>query len=161
MKVSFPRNLQKTCKASSRCFMVCVKPRQVSCLYVLTFFQELSANRFSKMFRLTAKEKAPVRNEPTSIHLLALPHALITAVQVMTLGLTRLGSIDMNEVQTSSVCPGSASSLLVISFEKNGIYVASDVCTYKKYVFFLFCFKRGCGAETILNIVLKSCIVLN
>lgn len=27
--------------------------------------------------------------------------------------------------------------------------------------FFLFCFKRGCGAETILNIVFKSCIVLN
>lgn len=86
--------------------------------YILTFFQELSTNRFSKMFRLTAKAKAPGRNEPTSIHLLALPHALITAVQVMTLGLTRLGSIDMKEVQTSSVCPGSASPLFVISFEK-------------------------------------------
>ena len=133
MKVSFPRNLQKTCKASSRSFTVCVKTRQVSCLYVLTRFQELSTNRFSKMFRLTAKAKAPVRNEPTSIHLLALPHALITAVQVMTLGLTRLGSVALIRSKSKHhPYPGSASPLFVISFEK------WHICNFRCMYIFVF-----------------------
>ena len=130
---SFPRNLQKTCTASSRSFTVCVKTRQVSCLYVLTRFQELSTNRFSKMFRLTAKAKAPVRNEPTSIHLLALPHALITAVQVMTLGLTRLGSVALIWSKSKHhPYPGSASPLFVISFEK------WHICNFRCMYIFVF-----------------------